>query len=156
MKYEIKNTNQQAWDPHCPDDAELVEFTPELQKITLDAHNKLRNQLAMGETPRYPPAARMATMVHLSRGFHLLFLLYNRYKTKQVHFKILFRHGTTNWLSWPNTTRCNVKWITMSAIAHTFSGWPVKIWRNMAVIRMMFLWPISVQNFGLLKTLIIR
>lgn len=52
-----------AWDARCPNDAEFVEFTPELQKITLDAHNKLRNQLAMGETPRYPPAARMATMV---------------------------------------------------------------------------------------------
>lgn len=55
----------QAWNARCPDDAEFVEFSPELQQITLDAHNKLRNQLAMGETPRYPPAARMATMVYL-------------------------------------------------------------------------------------------
>lgn len=51
------------WDERCPPDAEFVEFTPELQQITLDAHNKLRNQVAMGQLSRYPTASRMATMV---------------------------------------------------------------------------------------------
>lgn len=51
------------WSSNCPDDAEFIEFTTELQQITLNAHNKLRNQIALGEIPRYPTAQRMATMV---------------------------------------------------------------------------------------------
>lgn len=51
------------WSPNCPDDAELVEITPELQQIFLDSHNTLRNQQAFGQTPGFAPAKRMATMV---------------------------------------------------------------------------------------------
>lgn len=54
------------WDQRCSDDAEFVDMTPELQEILLNAHNKLRNQQAMGETPGYASASRMATMVHFS------------------------------------------------------------------------------------------
>lgn len=51
------------WSSQCSDDAEFVEFDAELQQITLDAHNKLRNQLATGQVSGYPTAQRMATMV---------------------------------------------------------------------------------------------
>lgn len=51
------------WAPRCSDDAEYVEFTPHLKRVLLNAHNKLRNQQAMGETPGFEPAKRMATMV---------------------------------------------------------------------------------------------
>lgn len=61
------------WDERCPPDAEFVEFTPELQQITLDAHNKLRNQVAMGQLSRYPTASRMATMVTTLMIQNLLF-----------------------------------------------------------------------------------
>lgn len=54
------------WDQRCSDDAEFVDMTPELQEILLNAHNKLRNQQAMGETSGYASAARMATMVNFS------------------------------------------------------------------------------------------
>lgn len=53
----------QVLNARCPKDAEFVEFTPVLRKIILNAHNSFRNQLAMGQIPRYPAAARMATMV---------------------------------------------------------------------------------------------
>lgn len=56
----------QEWNSRCSDDAEFIEFTPQLQQIILDAHNKLRNQQANGDTPGFGPAKRMATMVKLT------------------------------------------------------------------------------------------
>lgn len=53
----------QDWYERCQD-GELIEFTDELQQIILDAHNKLRNQLALGQTPGFEPAKRMSTMVN--------------------------------------------------------------------------------------------
>lgn len=85
----FQNECEQAWNARCPDDAEFVEFTPELQQITLDAHNKLRNQIAMGETPRYPPAARMATMVYIFVDYSIFFFsLINNHKNRHLilHF----------------------------------------------------------------------
>ncbi|XP_031622599.1 uncharacterized protein LOC116340305 [Contarinia nasturtii] len=50
------------FDSRCSDDAEFIEITPALQKLFVDAHNKLRNQQAMGQTPGFEPAKKMATM----------------------------------------------------------------------------------------------
>lgn len=79
------------WDERCSDDAQFVEFTPKLKKIILDAHNKLRNKLALGKTDGYPPAKRMATMV--------LFFFENFCIFSTIHDVCSFicqRHGTTN------------------------------------------------------------
>lgn len=37
-------------------------MTPELQQAIVDEHNELRNEFALGKTPHYDTAARMATM----------------------------------------------------------------------------------------------
>lgn len=47
----------------CPNDVQVTEFTQELIDAILDEHNKLRNQQALGQTPGFGPAKRMATMV---------------------------------------------------------------------------------------------
>lgn len=57
--------NIQAWYPNCQE-AEQIEMTDEVKQAILDQHNELRNTQAMGKTPGYPPAKRMATMVWLS------------------------------------------------------------------------------------------
>lgn len=52
-------------------------MTPDLQQIILDSHNKLRNQQALGQTPGFSPAKRMATMVKLiilKRRFSIIFI----------------------------------------------------------------------------------
>ncbi|KAH8287311.1 hypothetical protein KR054_005669, partial [Drosophila jambulina] len=40
----------------------LLVFNPNQKKITVNLHNKLRNQLASGKLTKYKPAKRMATM----------------------------------------------------------------------------------------------
>lgn len=50
----------------CPKDARIVQFTPEMIEATLDEHNKLRNEVAMGKVKgieHLKKAKRMATMV---------------------------------------------------------------------------------------------
>lgn len=38
-------------------------MTSDMKAALLDMHNKFRNQQAMGQTPNYKPATRMATLV---------------------------------------------------------------------------------------------
>ncbi|XP_031622380.1 antigen 5 like allergen Cul n 1-like [Contarinia nasturtii] len=49
------------WESIC-ERPEEIKITPELQNIILHEHNKLRNQQALGLTPYFSPATRMATM----------------------------------------------------------------------------------------------
>lgn len=44
-----------------------LQMSKKLQKIILKEHNKLRNQQALGQTPGYKSATRMATMVNIIR-----------------------------------------------------------------------------------------
>lgn len=46
----------------CPSERMKINITPKLQQIMVDEHNKYRNQQALGQTPNYQPATRMATM----------------------------------------------------------------------------------------------
>lgn len=96
----IKLSKLQEWNPRCSDNAEFIEFTPQLQQIILDAHNKLRNQQANGDTPGFEPAKRMATMVMDLWHSDLFVCLINLTK---IHAFI--RHGTMNWPKLPNTTQ---------------------------------------------------
>lgn len=48
--------------PSCPSDASIIELTPDLKNIIVELHNKYRNQQALGQTPNYEPAVRMATI----------------------------------------------------------------------------------------------
>lgn len=48
--------------PSCPSDASVIDITSEMKSKILDYHNKYRNQQALGQTPNYEPAVRMATM----------------------------------------------------------------------------------------------
>lgn len=69
------NYKIQEFDSRCSDDAEFVEMTPALQKLIVDAHNRLRNQQAMGETPGFEPAKKMATMVSETIFFAYYYVL---------------------------------------------------------------------------------
>lgn len=45
-------------------DAEFIKITPEIAAAIVSVHNKWRNQQALGQTPNYEPAVRMATMTY--------------------------------------------------------------------------------------------
>lgn len=40
----------------------MIKITPDIKAAIVDVHNKWRNQQAMGKTPHYQPAVRMATL----------------------------------------------------------------------------------------------
>lgn len=78
---------KQAFDSRCSDDAEFVEMEPGLQQLFLDAHNKVRNQQANGETPGFEPARKMATMVNsllFFFNFNLQFAIYSNLISHQT------------------------------------------------------------------------
>ncbi|XP_037940538.1 antigen 5 like allergen Cul n 1-like [Teleopsis dalmanni] len=54
------NNGEKAAD--CASDAALVNITPELKNLLLDAHNSKRNSVAGGNVENHSPACRMATM----------------------------------------------------------------------------------------------
>lgn len=61
-------SNIQAWYPRCQE-AEQIDMTDDVKQAILDKHNELRNIQASGQTPGYPSAKRMATMVRISQLF---------------------------------------------------------------------------------------
>lgn len=78
----------------CPNDAEPTVFSQELIDAVLDEHNKLRNQQALGQTPGFGPATRMATMVSIFFFFFFSNIQFlpqkNRKKNESFeHFQIL-------------------------------------------------------------------
>lgn len=54
----------QGFGPSCSANAEVIPITPEIADAIVAVHNKWRNQQALGQTPNYEPAVRMATMTY--------------------------------------------------------------------------------------------
>lgn len=63
----IACNNPGNWAPICPNDAVLVEITPEIQNSLVDAHNSYRNLIASGGVVGYNSAVKMNKMVRISR-----------------------------------------------------------------------------------------